>query len=321
MIEVGYDMRLFFMVWIGSLNKNQVNNKRYIEEILDYHVILFLERFEEKNEQIDDVQNLLKRFSDYYEKEYYQNDGQQLAACKISFHYLLHVADSIKYCDPSWTYWQFPMERMCGILQLLIKSRIKPYSNLANSKERVFGIEEYREEFYSPFIQYSLPIQEYKHLVKFYEGLRNINYDVEKEVINNYGVKYGRLRTSDGQYVSSYWIKRNNKIARNNYCIQIRRMIDKVAYRPNAPSQLAIVNIYGIVNYYLVHEFNHQVYMLVYIQLTSKNIEDEYECKCFTQYRSKEFINVRCIDHCVGFAKVDNRYFIIDKENAFDDSN
>ncbi|GBB88940.1 hypothetical protein RclHR1_15560004 [Rhizophagus clarus] len=169
------------------------------------------------------------------------------------------------------------MERMCGILQLLIKSRIKPYSNLANSKERVFGIEEYREEFYSPFIQYSLPIQEYKHLVKFYEGLRNINYDVEKEVINNYGVKYGRLRTSDGQYVSSYWIKRNNKIARNNYCIQIRRMIDKVAYRPNAPSQLAIVNIYGIVNYYLVHEFNHQVYMLVYIQLTSKNIEDEYE--------------------------------------------
>ncbi|PKK69834.1 hypothetical protein RhiirC2_681950 [Rhizophagus irregularis] len=27
-------------------------------------------------EQIDDVQNLLKKFSDYYEREYYQNDGQ-----------------------------------------------------------------------------------------------------------------------------------------------------------------------------------------------------------------------------------------------------
>ena len=67
-----------------------------------------------------------------YFREYYQNDGQRLAACKISFHYLLHVADSIKYCGPSWTHWQFPMERMCGILQPLIKSRIKPYSNLAN---------------------------------------------------------------------------------------------------------------------------------------------------------------------------------------------
>ncbi|CAG8755546.1 6673_t:CDS:2, partial [Rhizophagus irregularis] len=38
--------------------------------------------------------------------------------------------------------------------------------------------------------------------------------------VNNYGVRYGRLRTSDGQYISSCCIKRNNKIARNNYCAQ-----------------------------------------------------------------------------------------------------
>ena len=38
--------------------------------------------------------------------------------------------------------------------------------------------------------------------------------------------------------------------------------MDKVAHRPNAPSQLVIVDIYGIVNYYFVHEFNNQVYML-----------------------------------------------------------
>ncbi|GBC39895.2 hypothetical protein GLOIN_2v1644898 [Rhizophagus irregularis DAOM 181602=DAOM 197198] len=31
-------------------------------------------------EQIDDVQILLKKFSDYYEREYYQNNGQRLAA-------------------------------------------------------------------------------------------------------------------------------------------------------------------------------------------------------------------------------------------------
>ena len=89
------------------------------------------------------------------------------------------------------------MERMCGILQPFIKSKIKPYSNLANtvtllqqfymlpffsiskvifeekppkqwSKEQVFSIEEYEEEFYSPSTQYSLPIHEYKHLIKFY---------------------------------------------------------------------------------------------------------------------------------------------------------
>src|SRR6266498_3575845 len=96
--------------------------------------------------------------------------------------------------------------------------------------------------------------------------------------------------------------------------------MDKVAHRPNAPSQLVIVDIYGIVNYYFVHEFNNQVYM-AYIQLTSRVVEDEYGCKHFTQYRSKEFINARCIDHCVGFAKIGNKYYIIDKENAFDDAN
>ncbi|GES84903.1 hypothetical protein GLOIN_2v1644898 [Rhizophagus clarus] len=58
--------------------------------------------------------------------------------------------------------------------------------------------------------------------------------------VNNYGVRYGRLRTSDGQYISSSCIKRNNTIARNNYYAQIRRTIDKLAHRPNAPPQLAI---------------------------------------------------------------------------------
>ncbi|GES91595.1 hypothetical protein GLOIN_2v1644898 [Rhizophagus clarus] len=69
--------------------------------------------------------------------------------------------------------------------------------------------------------------------------------------VNNYGVRYGRLRTSDGQYISSSCIKRNNTIARNNYYAQIRRTIDKLAHRPNAPPQLAIIKrIYRSVRTY-----------------------------------------------------------------------
>ncbi|POG67634.1 hypothetical protein GLOIN_2v1644898 [Rhizophagus irregularis DAOM 181602=DAOM 197198] len=362
-IEIGRPPRDIFKYHNGYkavyLDKRYFNKNKFYFSLHNMHlqgwvnfvkaVKLCLEP-EISEEQIDDVQILLKKFSDYYEREYYQNNGQRLAACKISLHYLLHVANSIKYCGPSWTHWQFPMERVCGILQPLIKSKIKPYSNLANmltllqqfymlpffsiskaifkekplkqwSKERVFSTEGYEEEFYSPSTQYSLLSQEHKHLIKFYKESSNINRnDLEMEV-NNYGVRYRRLRTSDGQYISSCCIKRNNKIARNNYCDQIRRTIDKLAHRPNAPPQLVIVDIYGIVNYYLVHEFNHQVYMLAYVQLTSKIVEDEYGCKHFTQFRSKEFIDVRYLDHCIGFAKIDNRYYIIDKENAFDDSN
>jgi hypothetical protein len=37
--------------------------------------------------------------------------------------------------------------------------------------------------------------------------------------VDNHGVIYGRLRTSDGQYVSSHW--KNSKAARNNHCVQV----------------------------------------------------------------------------------------------------
>ncbi|PKC52968.1 hypothetical protein RhiirA1_447330, partial [Rhizophagus irregularis] len=251
-------------------------------------------------DQVDDVQQLLKKFLDYYERfvvyfrEYYQHNSQRLAACRIIFHYLLHVANCIKYCGPSWTHWQFPMERICGILQPLIKSRLNPYSNLSNTLTLL-------QQFYLlPFFSISKSIFKEK-LPKQWNSKQNIN---------NYGMKYGRLRTSDGHYISSHWIKRKNKIARNNYCVQIRRTIDKVSHRPNALPQLMIVDIYGIVDYFFVHKFNDKIHMLAYVQLTSKIIDDEYECKYFTQFKSKEFIDVRCVDHCVGFAKIDNKYFI-----------
>src|SRR3954453_9783852 len=52
---------------------------------------------------------------------------------KLCFHYLLHVADSIKSTGPCWATWQFPMERVCGMLLPLAKSRIHPYKNIINN--------------------------------------------------------------------------------------------------------------------------------------------------------------------------------------------
>lgn len=40
--------------------------------------------------------------------------------------------------------------------------------------------------------------------------------------VNDYGRIYGRLRTSNGQYVSSSWIQKKDKTARNNYCVQVK---------------------------------------------------------------------------------------------------
>ena len=51
----------------------------------------------------------------------------------ISFHYLLHVADCIADCGPCWSYWQYPIERLCGMLLPLVHNRSLPYSNLTNN--------------------------------------------------------------------------------------------------------------------------------------------------------------------------------------------
>ncbi|GBC50137.2 hypothetical protein GLOIN_2v1644898 [Rhizophagus irregularis DAOM 181602=DAOM 197198] len=109
--------------------------------------------------------------------------------------------------------------------------------------------------------------------------------------VNNYGVRYGRLRTSDGQYISSCCIKRNNKIARNNYCAQIRRTIDKLAHRPNAPPQLVIVDIYGIQNislFFLFYLFSflikywnkgYKIQNLEFLELERKDAVSGVNCR------------------------------------------
>lgn len=34
-------------------------------------------------------------------------------------------------------------------------------------------------------------------------------------------MKFGRMRTKDGHYVGSSWIKRDNTTSRNNYCVAV----------------------------------------------------------------------------------------------------
>jgi len=68
----------------------------------------------------------------HYEREYYQRESARLPAALISFHYLLHIAKSIQNTGPAWTIWQYLMERLCGMLLPLVRSRQHPYTNLTN---------------------------------------------------------------------------------------------------------------------------------------------------------------------------------------------
>src|SRR2546423_5033944 len=106
---------------------------------------------------------------------------------KLCFHNILHIADSIENTGPCWATWQFPMERVCGMLLPLARSRLHPYKNIINnihiwelfnnlrfyqaihtkifpsqqskdhSKDHlVFSQPEAAEEFYSPTERYEL---------------------------------------------------------------------------------------------------------------------------------------------------------------------
>src|SRR6185369_394057 len=65
-------------------------------------------------------------------REYLQNKPERLPAALISYHYLLHISTSIRNTGPAWATWQYPMERLCGMLLPLVRSKQHPYTNLRN---------------------------------------------------------------------------------------------------------------------------------------------------------------------------------------------
>jgi hypothetical protein len=116
---------------------------------------------------------------------------------KICFHYILHVADSMHDTGPCWATWQYPMKRLCGILQPFTKSRLHPYKNLTNhvhllelfynlrfyqriheqifppvprkeyEKHMVYSNRDYEEEFYWPSDTHVLNNSELKRIKNY----------------------------------------------------------------------------------------------------------------------------------------------------------
>jgi hypothetical protein len=148
--------------------------------------------------------NIFKLISISIFSYYYKKEEERLSGMLISFHYLLHISDCIKDCGPCWSFWQFPMERLCGILLPLVHSKLHPYKNLTNnilllerfnhlsfvypaladqlfgssakvySEDKVFSLDNQVEEFYWPKRDYNLTVYELKQLKHFYSILFNI---------------------------------------------------------------------------------------------------------------------------------------------------
>ena len=62
---------------------------------------------------------------------YYQHKPEQLPACPLTIHALLHIPDQIRWMGPCWTTWAFPIERQCGYFQHIIHSQLNLYANMS----------------------------------------------------------------------------------------------------------------------------------------------------------------------------------------------
>jgi hypothetical protein len=110
---------------------------------------------------------------------------------------MLHVSASIQRNGPCWVTWQFPIERVFGMLLPLTRSRLHPYKNLINnvyfielfnhlqfyktiqqiifspmaikdSKQHTFSAEGYEESFLTPMMQYTLSKAEIRKIKQHY---------------------------------------------------------------------------------------------------------------------------------------------------------
>jgi hypothetical protein len=86
------------------------------------------------------------------------------------------------------------------------------------------------------------------------------------------------------------------------------------AHRANAPRRLVLEEIFGEVEYFIIHQYNELDRMFAYIRKIDKYDEDNYGQIYFNKYGSFQFIEVIGIDRCVGFFKIENLFYILDRE-------
>src|SRR6266480_3936654 len=83
--------------------------------------------------ELHTVSALCSHFIQNYERLYYRNDPKQLSVCTVNIHYLAHLAAHIQDCGPARYWWQFPMERYCGFVKPMGRSKSQLSRSIGNT--------------------------------------------------------------------------------------------------------------------------------------------------------------------------------------------
>ena len=134
---------------------NQHLNEKYIANIHKLgHVFTLATKWQMNEEDCQQVASLCVQFVKEYEELYYCGKEGNLPNCHINIHYLLHLGQYIKDCGPACYWWQFVMERYCGIIKPLARSKSQLNASLSNAiilREHLYNLR---------FISYEINIRQ-----------------------------------------------------------------------------------------------------------------------------------------------------------------
>jgi len=300
-------------------------------------------------ENIRCIKSLLIEFVSEYEKLYYQYDELRISACLPTFHLLLHLHESISDCGPAWMFWQFPCERMCGMLKPMVKNRSKANRNLSlgilyqeqfnhlpfatpswtiPSVRRNLASPNYTKDldghiysFLHPRIYNELSPEETTHLVKYYANGHNCT---RREIDPNGGInrditKWAHcLLAGDIDSVSSTSHEGQRDLANGRASSVVRLSQLNNDGQP--------ITQYAKVIYFFVHKFRDVEGMLAYIQ-TYHFTDHSREWGCAQENKiirlnregSREVVSVSALDEGIGIMKsADKEYLIVRRRILFD---
>ncbi|CAG8541493.1 8207_t:CDS:2, partial [Cetraspora pellucida] len=255
--------------------------------------------------ELQEIKELFISFVNYYEREYYRREPEWLQATLISFHYLLHIAESIFEMGPPWATWQYPMERLCGMLIPLVRSQQSPYVNLVN--QVTLWTQFAHLQYYARYDQKIFAEEPRARSLKcVFSPSTNEEklYSLFKEYV---------MTTTEVHKIKQYYATALGLVFNR---IKAKLLVDKNAHRQKAPVNFEERVFYGQVLFYFTHEYEGEISMLAYVQWVRNPENYGNNILYFRNFGEFGIINVITIDRCVGFLKLEtNKYIIIDREN------
>jgi hypothetical protein len=255
---------------------------------------------------IDLLEVLALQFVQSFESLYFGGDPQKLPVCSVNIHYLLHLPLYIRDCGPAKYWWQFPMERFCGILKPKARSKSQLSASTANALAISEQINHIR--FIRPVPPQVVSPTQYPILHGRYES--SLTASQWNNLDNNCGESldvafYKRCQLRDDLIIGSKRSQRHGDITRHN---------DRICYSRPDSNQME----FGIVYYFVHIHQGHQIRKLAWVRhLDDVDIDRVKRIASYGREGRLSWIDVSWIASLIGIIREGSVNLIITDVDLF----